>query len=368
MIAMDTPKSISSRVAGLSRRGVLGGSGAAAIATFAIGRSASAQEKKVVIRTTVGGTYGDAMEQAIYAPFTKATGIAIERTPSPMAPLIASVKQGQPLVDVVDTSEGLLETLAANDVLTTIDYGRFKGFTIADIGKDSAKASIVRRMVYGRVLGYRKATFSKTRAPASWADFWDVKTFPAARALSGLGLNVPDLEFALIADGVPMSALFPLDVPRALAAFARIRADIQSFYGTDAISENLLSTGEVDLEAISNGRIQGLIDRGGDFAIEWNQHMKVPSGYAILKNARNLENAYSFIDYAMSPEAQARFATLIPYGPINTKAFSIIPEEHAVKLPTNPKWSDKGFMQDAKWWGDNLAAVTAAWNDWAAKK
>ena len=180
--------------------------------------------------------------------------------------------------------------------------------------------------------------------------------------------HAPDLEFALLADGVSPANLYPLDVPRALASFAKIRPNIQTFYGTDAISENLLSAGEVDLEAVANGRIQGLIDNGGEFAIEWNQHMKVPSGYSILKGARNLENAYRFLDYAMSPEAQARFATLIPYGPINRKAFSIIPEEHAAKLPTNPKWTEKGFTQDAKWWGDNLPAVTTAWNAWAAAK
>jgi putative spermidine/putrescine transport system substrate-binding protein len=351
---------------GLTRRSVLAAS-SAAIATFAIGGRATAADQKVVIRTTSGGTYGEAMEKAIFAPFTQATGIAVEKTPSAMAPLIASVQQGQPLVDVVDTSEGLLETLVANQAVATIDYDRFKSFSIADIGKEAAKPGIVRRMVYARVLGYRKSAF-KGAVPSSWAEFWDVKQFPAARAISGLGLNSPDLEFALIADGVSPADLYPLDIPRALASMAKIRADIQSFYGTDAISENLLSTGEVDLEAIANGRIQGLIDSGGDYAIEWNQHMKVPSGYSILKGAKNLENAYRFLDYAMSAETQARFSALIPYGPINSKAFANIPEQFAVKLPTNPRWTDKGFTQDAKWWGDNLPAVTTAWNAWAAAK
>lgn len=351
----------------LSRRAVLASS-SAAITMFAIGGRATAADAKVIVRTTSGGVYGEAMEKAIFAPFTKATGIAVEKTPSAMAPLIASVKQGEPLVDVVDTSEGLLETLVANEAVATIDYDRFKSFAITDIGKDSAKPGIVRRMVYARVLGYRKATFSKTAAPTSWAEFWDVKKFPAARAISGLGLNAPDLEFALLADGVAPASLYPLDIPRALASLAKIRKDIQSFYGTDAISENLLSAGEVDLEAIANGRIQNLIDGGGDFAIEWNQHMKMPSGYSILKGAKNLDSAYRLLDYAMSAEAQASFATLIPYGPVNNKAFAAIPEVHAAKLPTNPKWNEKGFMQDAKWWGDNLPAVTTAWNAWAATK
>jgi putative spermidine/putrescine transport system substrate-binding protein len=363
---MTKPRNSNTAFISPSRRETLVAA-SAAIGVFAIGGRASAQAQKVIVRTTSGGSYGEAMEKAIFAPFTQATGIVVEKTPSAMAPLIASVQQGQPLVDVVDTSEGLLETLVANQAVATIDYDRFKSFSIADIGKEAAKPGIVRRMVYARTLGYRKSTF-RNGAPASWSEFWNVQKFPAARAISGLGLNAPDLEFALLADGVAPANLYPLDIPRALAAMSRIRANIQSFYGTDAISENLLSAGEVDLLAIANGRIQGLIDNGGDFAIEWNQHMKVPSGYSILKGAKNLDASYRFLDFAMSPETQARFATLIPYGPVNSKAFASIPEQFAVKLPTNPKWNDKGFTQDAKWWGDNLPAVTSAWNAWAAAK
>ena len=337
-------------------------------AIFALQRSARAAEQKVVVRTTSGGSYGEAMEQAIFAPFSKATGIAVEKTPVDMAPLIASAKQGRPLVDVVDTSEGLLQTLSGNGALAEIDYGRFKTFTVEDIGKDSAQPTIVRRMVYARVLGYQKSAFNKTAAPKSWTEFWDVKHFPAVRALPGLALDTPDLEFALLADGVPMAALYPLDIPRALASYGRIRADIHTFYGTDAISASLLSSSEVELESIANGRIQPMIDDGGDYAFEWNQHMKVPSGYSILRGAQNLENAYRLLDYAMSPEVQAKFATLIPYGPTNKKSFAFIPEAAARKLPTNPAWTDEGFTQDAGWWGEHLAEVTKAWNDWSAAK
>jgi putative spermidine/putrescine transport system substrate-binding protein len=354
---------------GLSRRALLrAGAGAIPVAAICASHGARAADQRVVIRTTSGGAYGDAMDQAIYAPFTKATGIAVDKTPVDMAPLIASAKQGRPLVDVVDTSEGLLQTLSSNGALAQIDYGRFKSFALDDIGKESAQPTIVRRMVYARVLGYTKSVFARTAAPKSWAEFWDVKKYPAVRALPGLALDTPDLEFALLADGVQIADIYPIDLPRALASYGKIRADIHTFYGTDAISANLLSTGEVELLSIANGRIQPMIDEGGDYAFEWNQHMKVPSGYAIMQGARNLENAYRFIDYAMSPEVQAKFATLIPYGPTNRNSFSSIPEAIASKLPTNPKWSDKGFTQDAKWWGDHLPEVTKAWNEWSAAK
>jgi putative spermidine/putrescine transport system substrate-binding protein len=337
-------------------------------AVLGYGTRARAADQKVVVRTTSGGSYGDAMDQAIFVPFTKATGIAVEKTPVGMAPLIASAKQGKPLVDVIDTSEGLLQTVSANDALSDLDYGRFKMFSAEDIGKESAQPTIVRRMVYARVLGYRKSAFAKTPGPKSWAEFWDAKRFPAVRALPGLDLDTPDLEFALLADGVAMDKLYPIDLQRALASYSKIRPDIHTFYGTDAISASLLSSGEVELESIANGRIQPMIDEGGDYALEWNQHMKVPSGYSIMRGAENVDNAYRFIDFAMSPEVQAKFATLIPYGPINKKSFSFIPEPLANKLPTNPKWTDLGFTQDAKWWGEHMPDVTKAWNNWSAAK
>jgi putative spermidine/putrescine transport system substrate-binding protein len=352
---------------GLSRRKFLGTTAALLpAAMIARGHQARAAGGTVVIRTSSGGSYGEAMERAVYGPFTQATGIAVQKTPSDMAPLIASTKAGKPLVDVVDTSEGLLKTLAANDVLAPIDYGRFTMFTVDDIGKDAAQPDMVRRMVYARVLGYRKSAVGQA-APGNWAEFWDVEHFPGARAISGLDLNMPDLEFALLADGVPMDQIYPIDIDRALAAYSRIRDDVVNFYGTDAISANLLSTGEADVLAIANGRIQPMIDEGGDFAIEWNQHMKMPSAYAILKGAANMDNAMRFIDFALSPEVQARFAAEIPYGPTNRKAFELMPEAVAAKLPTNPAWNDKGFTQNVAWWGENTPKVIEKWNAWAAK-
>jgi len=121
------------------------------------------------------------------------------------------------------------------------------------------------------------------------------------------------------------------------------------------------------LQSMANGRVQSLIDQGGDFAIEWNQHMKISSGYSIMKGAQNLESAYRFLDYAMSPEVQARFSMLIPYGPTNAKAFAMISEVQANMLPTNPRWTDQGFTQNAAWWGSKLGEVTKAWNEWATK-
>jgi putative spermidine/putrescine transport system substrate-binding protein len=352
-----------------SRRGLLRAA-ATAVPALALPfvRKARAADQKVVIRTTTGGTYGDANEQGIFAPFTKATGIVVEKTPVGIAPLIASAKQGKPLVDVIDTSETLLETMSTNDALAAIDYGRFKMFSIDDIGKESAQPAMVRRMVAARVLGYRKSVFSKTPAPKSWAEFWDTKKFPAVRALPGFDLDVPDLEFALLGDGVAMDKLYPIDLSRALASYSKIRPNIHTFYGTDAISTSLLSSGEVELEPIANGRIQPMIDEGGDYALEWNQHMKVPGAFSIMKGAQNLENAYRFIDFALSPEVQAKYSTLIPYGPINKKSFAFIPEPLANKLPSNPKWSDQGFTMDAKWWGGHMPEVTKAWNDWSAAK
>jgi putative spermidine/putrescine transport system substrate-binding protein len=370
MDIMTSSRRPNATLRGLSRRELLRApaSGALVMAGAATTRSAWGQTSdKLIVRTTSGGTYGEAMEKAIFAPFTRATGIAVEKTPVAMAPLAASVKQGRPLVDVVDTSEGLLQTLAADNVLHQIDYGRFRLFSVDDVGRASAQPALVRRMVYARALGYRKSALSRTGAPTSWAEFWDVRRFPAARAISGLGLNYPDLEFALLADGVPMANLYPIDIPRAFAAFTRIREHIHTFYPTDAISANLLSSKEVDLLAIANGRIQSLIDESGDYAIEWNQHMKVSSGYSILQGAPNLANAYRFIDFAMSPEVQAAFSALIPYGPTNAKAFALIAQNDAAKLPTNPAWNDKGFFQDAGWWGANLAEVTRAWNAWASR-
>jgi putative spermidine/putrescine transport system substrate-binding protein len=78
-------------------------------------------------------------------------------------------------------------------------------------------------MLYANVLAYNTERVEGT--PSSWADFFNTRKFPGRRGLH----KVPSetLEVALLADGVLLGDLYPLDVNRALGKLDTIKDQIQ---------------------------------------------------------------------------------------------------------------------------------------------
>jgi putative spermidine/putrescine transport system substrate-binding protein len=186
--------------------------------------------------------------------------------------------------------------------------------------------------------------------------------------LADLNSGAVDLEFALLADGVPKDKLYPIDVNRAFKAMDRVRSSIRKFWDTGALSAQMLADKEVVLGSIWNGRLQSVADKGAPLAIEWNEAMLQSQYWAPMKGAKNLENAQQFIDFACQPEIQAAVAKHIPYGPTNRQAFKSIPADLAARLPSSPENRQKAFVQNGKWWADNRPMISERWSQWLLQK
>ena len=221
---------------------------------------------------------------------------------------------------------------------------------------------------FSSVLGYNNQTFPTGKQPRNWAEFWDIKKFTGPRMLADIASGAVDLEFALLADGVAKDKLYPIDVNRAFKALDRVRPSIRKFWDTGALSAQMLADKEVVLGSIWNGRLQAVADKGAPLAIEWNEAMLQTQYWAVLKGAKNAENAQRFIDFACQPENQAALAKLIPYGPSNRQAFKSIPADVAARLPSSPENRQKAFLQNGKWWADNRAMVSERWSQWLLQK
>src|SRR5262249_23439496 len=161
--------------------------------------------------------------------------------------------------------------------------------------------------------------------PRSWAEFWDLKKFAGPRMLADLASGNIDLEFALLADGVPKDKLYPLDIERGFKSLDRVRPAIRKFWDTGALSAQMLADKEVVLGSIWNGRLQAVADKGAPLAIEWNEACLQSQYWGVVKGAKNADDAQRFIDFACQPELQANLAKLIPYGPTNRQAFKSFP-------------------------------------------
>jgi putative spermidine/putrescine transport system substrate-binding protein len=345
-----------------TRRNVLI-AGAATLAMPYVSSRPARAAGQVVVRNP-GGAYSDTQKQYIYDPFTKETGIEVVIVPSTLTKMLAMAKSGNAELDVADAGFDGLTTLDRTGALAPIDYSSWKYTNAKDIPEEYVTPRTAGLCLYATVLGYNKETFPDGKQPKSWAEFWDAATFPGSRMLADMASGSPNLEFALIADGVPMDKVFPIDIDRAFKSLSRIKPHIKKFWDTGALSAQMLADRDVVLGSIWNGRLQAIADQGAPVAIEWNQHMLALQGYGIFKDAKNMKEAQLLVDYAMSPKSQLGLPKELAYGPTNRKTFGMLPPERLAILPGSPEQMKRSFIQDAEWWDQNRPKVNAIWSKW----
>jgi len=343
----------------LSRRLLLGT--ALAAPALSVGR---AQTRGEVIVRTPGGAYDDIMRRFVYDPFTAETGIRVTVVAATAAKLIAMFRANAVELDLIDTGEAQLMTLERMGALAPIAYDRWRWSKPEDITPEVRKSHRVGNFTYATVLAYNKETFAGDNHPKSWADFWDAGKFPGPRMLADIASASVNLEFALLADGVPRDQLYPIDVDRALRAMTRIRPSIRRFWESGAMSAQMLSDKEVVAGSIWNGRLQTLIDRNAPLAYTWNEHMIQVQALGIFKDARNVESAQKLADFMMQPQVQAQYAKALIYGPTNERAFDGLTPEEIARMPGGENSRRLGFYQDVAWWDANRERVSRTWARW----
>src|SRR6185369_14560605 len=135
------------------------------------------------------------------------------------------------------------------------------------------------------------------------------KKFPGRRALSANARQM--LEIALLADGVAGDKLYPLDLDRAFRKLEEIKPQLASWWASGAQSVQLLMDGEIDLEAIWNGRAQAAIDDGAAAAYTYDQGIFDIECFMVPKGSRNKVNAMKIINIMLDPKNQAGAASMI---------------------------------------------------------
>lgn len=347
-------------VAGATRRVALKLAGAAlAMPAIWIPRAHAATQ--VLVRTP-GGAYDEIRREVVYEPFRKTTGIEVVPVAANMAKLFAMFKSGNVELDVIDTGDWPLVQFQREGALAPIPYGEFRYTKPEDIDPQFKREYHVGTYVYASVMAYNAGSFTLATGPKNWAEFWDDKRFPGARMLSDLNAGAPDLEFALLADGVPRDQLYPLDIERALRSMARLRPSIRKFWDSGALPAQMLADKEVALGSIWSNRAYDVIRKGAPVTVNWNEHMVLVQALGIAKGARNMDGAKKFVDYCMSPDVQRNFAMKYSAGPSNTKAHAALPKEVLETVAGGEMSRRLGFVQNAEWWAANRTKVAEAWS------
>jgi len=230
---------------------------------------------KGLVFTSYGGSFQSAQDKAWLKPYSRETGTEIHQdSPTDYAKLQDMLENNKVIWDIVDVGDdfGLASTA---DLLEPLDY------SIIDKGpilEGYASKYRIACMLYANVLAYNTERVEGT--PSSWADFFNTRKFPGRRGLH----KVPSetLEVALLADGVLLGDLYPLDVNRALGKLDTIKDQIL-WWEDAARSQQQIASGEVALISAWNGRVQTEINTGAPVKTQWNQNLQTADYLVVPK-------------------------------------------------------------------------------------
>ena len=335
-----------------------------------------------ITAVSYGGSYQKASTEAWYEPFTAATGIQVdvEDFNGGLAQIRAQVEVGNVHWDVVDLNasevtvacdEGLLEYIdqellpAGTDGIPAAED--FAPGTLSDCG--------VGGVVWSTIYAFDTTRFPGTR-PETIADFFDLEKFPGRR---GMG-RVPmvNLEFALLADGVPAEDVYALlDTAEGLdRAFRKLDTikDQVVWWEAGAQPPQMLADGEVVMTTAWNGRIfNAQVLENQPFAIVWDGQVLDINQLAIVAGTPRLEEAMRLVSFASTTEALAALGRRISYGPSRASAAPLITThletgvEMGPHLPTHPPNMARALRRDWAWWVDNQDALNERFSAWLAR-
>ena len=215
--------------------------------------------------------------------------------------------------------------------------------------------------IYTSVISWNSDKTSAEDAPQTWADFFDTEKYPGKRAVWQYPVTV--LEAALLADGVPMDELYPLDLDRAFAKLDTIKDDIV-WWTKGAEPSQMLSTGEADYALAWSGRIATAKDEGSPVDMHYNGGIMISAGWVVPKNAPNKENAMKFIEFISEAPQQYGFSELIPYGSTNPEAVALMSDEMKVDLGQSDEQLENEIYLNNTYWAENLSSVEERFNAW----
>lgn len=320
-----------------------------------------------------GGAYEAAQRAAVIEPFAAKSGldVAVVRYDGTVADLAR--RAGAEGWDVVDMLADQARIACARGLLQEIDAAALLGReALADFSPVGPTRCAIPQNVYARVMAYDERAFPGVK-PTRVGDFFDIERFPGRRAVQ----KDPDgiLEWALLAEGVPPEQVYGLlstdrGLRLALRRLERIREHI--LWWTDpAEPAEMLADGRAALAAGFNGRFFDAREHAGaPIGVVWDGRIIGVEVWAIPATTDAPEAARAFLAHALGPQAMARLAERIPYGPARRSAFERIGRNPRtgtpmrVFLPNAPGHGPRALVRDDGWYANTEALRQRRFRAW----
>ena len=327
-----------------------------------------------------GGRYEDAVRKAMIEPFAEARGIdvRIAAYSGGLSGIREQVETGRVRWDVVELEtfdtlhaceEGLLAPVPVNLLPPAMDGSP----AIRDFAPGTLTRCGVGMSFYSAVVAYHEEHLGGREKPTTFADYFDLERFPGPRGMRPTPQI--NLEFALLADGVPRDEVYAVlaasgGVDRAFRKLDTIRDHIV-WYEESGAPPRMLAAGDVALTTAFNGRIfLAQVEDGAPLVILWDTHILETSQWAVISGARSPELALEFIRFASAPESMARLGGYMAYSPVRASGRRFVtthPDsgiDMTPHLPTSPQHAEGALHSDAAWWSRNLIRLNERFEAW----
>lgn len=339
----------------ISRRTALASMGAGTAVTLFAPNIVRAQAKpSQLVVATGGGKLDEAYKASVFKAFTEKTGINIVTTANTPAKLKAMVEQKAVEWDLMQGPAEDFIVHGRNGLFEPIDYNVV------------SKAGLIEGAAYEHFLltdvaAYHIAWNTRTvkgTGPQTWADVW------ANPGRIGLWKRpFQTLEVALLADGVPIDKVYPLDMERGLKSLEKIKSKL-AWWNTGAQGGQFFIDGEVDVGAIWNGRVHQPKLDGAPVDFHFNQAIFVNDAWAVPKGAKNIKWSMELMALKLTPAVQAAYSKVIPYGPVNRDALKLLDAKTLAALPSSEENFKKGRLLDLAYWAANGPQAVERFNKW----
>jgi putative spermidine/putrescine transport system substrate-binding protein len=333
-----------------------------------------AQESLTIV--SWGGAYTRSQVEAYHKPFAAMTGVKMrsEDYNGGLAQIKAQVDSGIVTWSLVDVElsdalrgceEGILERIPPSILLPAPDGTQaeqdFLPGTLQECG--------VGTIVWSTVFAFNGDAWKGDR-PTTPRDFFDTQRFPGKRGLR----KSPrvNLEWALLADGVPASAVYEVLSTEAGVACAFAKLDTIKahtvWWEAGAQPPQLLADGEVVMTSAYNGRLyDAMVKEGKHFVIVWDGQVWDIDLWVIPKGARPLKTIHRFIAFSTDTQRLADQTRYISYGPARKSSMPLVSEAVRRHLPTEQGNFARALQNNFEWWADHSDEMNERFAAWLVK-
>lgn len=313
--------------------------------------------RTLTIATAGVGEYLDALIIAFFQAFQHDTGAIVRHEQfgrDGTQNLTSQAEVGEILWDVMLIPTNEVLDLSEQGYLAAIDYNVIDR---AALYPELTMQHGVGAQMYSTTMVY---SVSAQEGPENWSTFWDLGTFGGTRALRRSPVGT--LEFALLADGVTVGNLYPLDVDRAFQSLEHLRWGTL-FYEDSKQPVELVRTGQVGLASAWSVRTT-LPDVASLVKPQWNGGMISADSWVIPRGSENIDVAMSFINYATRAVTTANFSRMQPFGPVNKDALALLRPDVRGNMPNFGPNLRSQFFENWSYWRDQREGLTARFEDW----